>query len=1026
MPAAIRLAETDTQWPSLIPAARHSFNAQSALSCSNDGSSAGRSYGNLILDNNIAGDSTYACSGSHALTILNDLTIQNNRTFTLSVTAGGNLNLQGNFTNNNAAASSFNPSGRTVTFNGAAAVQTRSKPNGTETFGDVVISKTGGSVQNLSGLIVTGTLQFGGTIDVLDLNGFPLTLNGSISDPGPAGSFKGSDSSVFTIGGSGSLGAPLKFVSGSETVNGLTVARTSSTVVLANNLTIGNSTTGALTLTDGIVDAGSNTILLLAPTTASRTNGYVIGALQKSFGASGNLGSFLFPVGTANGSSVLNANVTANTSGTLTVKAVEGKQPNISGTNALLRYWMLSGSGLTTDLTFHYNVSDVVGNEALYKIFKYDGSFTQVPNQSIDTSAHTATATGVSSFSDWTLAEPTAVQPGTLQFVGAPYTDTETDSSTHTKTITVSRTGGSDGALDVTYTTSAGTATAGSDYVETTGTLHWNDAETGNKSFLITVNGDTTYEANETVNITLSNVTDGATITPPNPTTLTITNDDPVPADATLVVNTTDDNDFGACVTEHCSLREAINAANSLPDTNTINFNIPGGGVRTITPGTALPTITQPANLNGYSQPLATANTLAVGDDANLLIELDGTSAGAGAIGLEFGATAGSSSVRGLIINRFGLDGVRLTGNSGCVVAGNFIGTNAAGTAASGNLNGVFVNGANTTTVGGTTAADRNIISGSNPGGNQGIQISGTVTGNVVKGNYIGTNAAGTAAVPNGGDGIKVVSSTNTVIGGTTALEANVIAGNTLSGIRINGDGTIVKGNFIGTNSAGAVLGNGDAGIQIVSANNSVIGGAAAGEPNTIANSGNGKAGVFVQSGTGNAIRANSIHDNGGLGIDLGTGGLTANDPGDPDTGANNLQNFPVITSSKITGTTKTIKGTLNSIASSSFTVEFFANGSCDGSGNGEGKTYLGFAPVTTDGSGNGSFTFHPGTLAVGDVITATATDSGNNTSEFSACFTTIAGTPGTLQFSAANTNDTELNSSTHPGDSYRYSHGWP
>ena len=64
-------------------------------------------------------------------------------------------------------------------------------------------------------------------------------------------------------------------------------------------------------------------------------------------------------------------------------------------------------------------------------------------------------------------------------------------------------------------------------------------------------------------------------------------------------------------------------------------------------------------------------------------------------------------------------------------------------------------------------------------------------------------------------------------------------------------------------------------------------------------------------------------------------------------------QNFPVITSSKITGTTKNYQGhTWNSIASSSFTVEFFVNGSCDGSGNGEGKTYLGFAPVTTDGSG--------------------------------------------------------------------------
>jgi CSLREA domain-containing protein len=975
---------------------KQTFTASSAFSAN------GRTYGYLTL----GGSQTYFDStATTQLTVFNDLLIQSGSTLKLSDASGGDLNLLANFSDSG----TFNANGRTVKFQGGTAVQTVSKSSGAESFFDVFVSlSTGGAVKLLSPLTIAGQLNLSTSASVVELNSQTLTLNGTVTG---TGGLKGDPGASMIIGGTGSLGT-LNFISGARSLSSLSVNRISGSVTLATDLSIG----GSLTLTAGVINT-ANTLFLGSAATAASSGGYVIGNLQKSFGASGNLGNFLFPVGTANGSSVLDANVTANNSGTLTVKAVQGKQPNISGTNALQRYWILSGSGLTTDLTFHYNVSspnDIVGSEALYKIFKYDGSFTLAPNQSINTTAHTATATGVSSFSDWTLAEPTAVQAGTLQFVGAPYTDSETD-TTHTKTITVSRTGGSDGAVDVTYATSGGTATAGSDYVETTGTLHWNNGETGSKTFDITVNGDTTYEANETVNITLSNVTDGATITPPNPTTLTITNDDPVPASAILVVNTTDDNDFGACVTEHCSLREAINAANSLPDTNTISFNIPGGGVRTITPGTALPTITQPANLNGYSQPLATANTLAVGDDANLLIELDGTSAGAGASGLEFGATAGSSSVRGLIINRFGLDGVRLTSNSGCVVAGNFIGTNAAGTAASGNLHGVFVNGANNSTIGGTTAADRNIISGSKPGGNQGVQIAGTVTGNVVKGNYIGTNAAGTAAVPNSGDGIRVVSSTSTVIGGTTALEANVIAGNTLSGIRINGDGTVVKGNFIGTNSAGAVLGNGDAGIQIVSANNSIIGGAAAGEANTIANSGNGKAGVFVQSGTGNAIRANSIHDNGGLGIDLGTGGLTANDTGDPDTGANNLQNFPVITSSKVTGPTKTIKGTLNSIASQSFTIEFFANTTCDGSGNGEGSTYLGSTPVTTDGSGNGSFTFHPVTLSVGDVITATATDSGNNTSEFSACFTTIAGTPGTLQFSAANTNDTELNSSTHP-----------
>src|SRR5205807_7020628 len=152
--------------------------------------------------------------------------------------------------------------------------------------------------------------------------------------------------------------------------------------------------------------------------------------------------------------------------------------------------------------------------------FKYSGgSFTQFNPSSLDTGTHTATLNGVTSFSDWTLAEPSAVTPGTLAFVGAPYSTAEGNSLTHDVTITVSRTGGTDGAVDVNYATSDGTATAGSDYVTTTGMLHWNAGDMANKSFTITVNGDTTNEANETVNITLSNPTDTATITTPNPTT---------------------------------------------------------------------------------------------------------------------------------------------------------------------------------------------------------------------------------------------------------------------------------------------------------------------------------------------------------------------------------------------------------------------------------------------------------------------------------------------------------------------------
>src|SRR5207248_6164018 len=116
--------------------------------------------------------------------------------------------------------------------------------------------------------------------------------------------------------------------------------------------------------------------------------------------------------------------------------------------------------------------------------------------------------------------------------------------------------------------------------------------------------------------------------------------------------------------------------------------------------------------------------------------------------------------------------------------------------------------------------------------------------------------------------------------------------------------------------------------------------------------------------------------------------------------------------------------------ASRTYTIDFYSNVACDTSGNGEGKTYLGsLSSVATDASGNASFTFHPSAMNVGAVITATATDvtlfdddnnvntpmvPHNDTSEFSPCVTAVAGTPGTLQFSASNYNDTELNSSTH------------
>src|SRR2546421_7706483 len=123
-------------------------------------------------------------------------------------------------------------------------------------------------------------------------------------------------------------------------------------------------------------------------------------------------------------------------------------------------------------------------------------------------------------------------------------------------------------------------------------------------------------------------------------------------AGQTFTVNSTADPGTGICDATECTLREAITAANAAAGSDTIAFNIPNPGPHTITPLSPLPAITSPVVIDGYTQPGAIANTLADGDDAVLMIEVDGS------LGSTFGSpsllsiSAGSSIVRGLVINR--------------------------------------------------------------------------------------------------------------------------------------------------------------------------------------------------------------------------------------------------------------------------------------------------------------------------------------------------------------------------------------
>ena len=199
--------------------------------------------------------------------------------------------------------------------------------------------------------------------------------------------------------------------------------------------------------------------------------------------------------------------------------------------------------------------------------------------------------------------------------------------------------------------------------------------------------------------------------------------------ESTFVVTSTGDSGTG-------SLRQTILDANAHPGADTIVFNIPGSGLHTITPSTALPTISDPVTIDGSTQP---------GFTGSPIIELNGSQAGANVDGLRI--TAGSSVVSGLVINRFSSDGVEISGFGGNIVKGSYIGTDATGTVDFGNaFRGLNIASSNNT-IGGTAAAARNVISGND---NTGISITAGTTGNRVQGNFIGTDAAGASAIGNG------------------------------------------------------------------------------------------------------------------------------------------------------------------------------------------------------------------------------------------------------------------------------------
>lgn len=508
-------------------------------------------------------------------------------------------------------------------------------------------------------------------------------------------------------------------------------------------------------------------------------------------------------------------------------------------------------------------------------------------------------------------------------------------------------------------------------------------------------------------------------------------------AQTTYTVNVVDDLDDGICDATHCSLREALNSAAQEASGCTIAFDIPGSEPHTIRPLTQLPEIQSMLLLDGATEP----------DFSGIpVVEIDGSLAGDGVDGLVLAGT--DNTIRGLVVNRFSSNGIRMGPDADRnVVEGCFIGTDPNGSAAGNGEAGIFIHGGGSNnTIGGTGSGAGNVLSGNQfgvfiadaaSGGNvflgnligtdptgslavpntqtgillwghntviggpgegagnvisgngfAGIDMGGGTTGTVIQGNYIGTDATGEAAV--GNDlGIFVNFAARNTIGGLESGSGNVVSGNRSNGIRIQGleaSGNEILGNFIGTDETGNLdLGNGTAGIAIIrEANNNAVGSMEPASGNVIAH--NGRRGITLTNtaGTGNSFRSNAIFDSEGVGIELGNDGATPNDPDDADTGPNDLQNFPVLLAGGH-GNEAVIRATLQSAPSSSYALDFFSSESCDESGHGEGATFLGSGTLDTDASGAGTTTTTIPGLSAG-VLTATATDSQGNTSEFSAC----------------------------------------
>ncbi|HEY6940910.1 right-handed parallel beta-helix repeat-containing protein, partial [Dokdonella sp.] len=469
-------------------------------------------------------------------------------------------------------------------------------------------------------------------------------------------------------------------------------------------------------------------------------------------------------------------------------------------------------------------------------------------------------------------------------------------------------------------------------------------------------------------------------------------------ADTVLLVTSNADTGTG-------SLRQAILDANANPAFNIIGFNIAGACPQTIAVTTELPAITDGVAIRGYTQPGSHPNSSSLIDNATICVALVEANGQTVLDGLHFAPASDDDAldVSGLAVGGFNtgifVDHTDTGTGVGSRIWGNFIGLDADGSTSRPNtVAGIDVRGRVYGTIGGDDIAQRNVIAGALAG----VRVDADQS-NFIVGNFIGTTKSGGVARPNA---IGVI-----LLTGLHQVSGNVISGNGTTGVSLSGPGAIlntVDGNRIGLKAFAIcamppcapgydALGNGDSGV-------SITGGAS---DNTVTDdtlAWNGGAGVRVSgSGSaGNTIAGNRIHDNDGLGIDIGSLGIDPidNDAAAPPDAPNHGLNAPELVFSRGGGTSGHAYGRLRSI-DGAYRIELYASATCDDSGNGEGRDLVGAggvaiggSPVGDDGEAWFDLAIASSQDLVGRAITAIATvprdgsARAGDTSEFSACVT--------------------------------------